>query len=75
MTVGSFDDLQQSCPQGVQIGKAQAIVADPPDPPEGTFCIWMSLGSDAQGDNGDVLIKATSGGVTKTAILLNFSAA
>ena len=46
---------------------------DPPNPPEGHYTIWMSDGT-ASGDDGDVLIKITAGGVTKTTTLVDFSA-
>lgn len=46
--------------------------ADPDDPMEGTFVIWMSDGTEA-GDDGDVLVKLTAGGVTKTTTLIDFS--
>lgn len=46
---------------------------DPDDPEEGQFLIWMSDGTGA-GDDGDVMVKLSAGGVTKTATLLDFSA-
>lgn len=46
---------------------------DPADPPEGTFVIWMGDGTGTGGD-GDILIKVTAGGVTKTFIMIDFSA-
>ena len=45
---------------------------DPNDPDEGRWVIWMSDGTGA-GDDGDVMVKITAGGVTKTATLLDFS--
>jgi hypothetical protein len=46
---------------------------DPVNPAEGHSIIWQSDGTDA-GDDGDILIKITAGGVTKTATLVDFSA-
>ncbi len=46
---------------------------DPDNPSEGSSVIWMSNGN-GSGDDGDVLIKITAGGVTKTATLVDFSA-
>ena len=46
--------------------------ADPSDPAEGSCVIWMSDGT-GTGDDGDVLIKVTAGGSTKTATLVDFS--
>lgn len=46
--------------------------ADPEDPMEGQFVMWMSDGTDS-GDDGDILVKITAGGVTKTTTLLDFS--
>lgn len=47
--------------------------SDPPNPSEGSFVIWMSDGT-GYGDDGDVIIKITAGGITKTKILADFSA-
>ena len=47
--------------------------ADPADPVEGQSCIWQSDGTGA-GDDGDILVKITAGGSTKTATLVDFSA-
>lgn len=46
---------------------------DPSDPAEGNSVIWQSDGTGA-GDDGDIMIKITAGGVTKTATLVDFSA-
>lgn len=48
--------------------------SDPPDPDEGEWCLWMSDGT-GLGDDGDIMIKVTAGGVTKTGTLFDFSAA
>ena len=47
--------------------------ADPSAPNEGEFKIWMSDGT-GKGDDGDVLIASTAGGVTKYTILFDHSA-
>lgn len=47
--------------------------ADPDNPPEGKSIIWQSDGTGA-GDDGDIMITITAGGVTKTATLVDFSA-
>lgn len=49
------------------------LSADPDDPAEGTYVTWMSDGT-GSGDDGDIMIKITAGGVTKTATLVDFSA-
>lgn len=46
---------------------------DPSDPSEGNMVIWLSDGT-ASGDDGDLMIKITAGGVTKTATIIDFSA-
>lgn len=48
--------------------------SDPADPSEGVTVIWMSDGT-GSGDDGDLMIKATAGGVTKTATIFDFSEA
>ena len=48
--------------------------ADPANPAEGRTVIWMSDGTGA-GDDGDVMVKITAGGTTKTVTLIDFSAA
>ena len=47
--------------------------SDPSDPSEGQSVLWMSDGTET-GDDGDILIKITAGGVTKTVTLVDFSA-
>jgi len=49
------------------------LSADPADPAEGQSTIWQSDGTGA-GDDGDIMIKITAGGVTKTGTLIDFSA-
>lgn len=46
--------------------------ADPSDPAEGQSVMWQSDGT-GTGDDGDILIKITAGGLTKTATLVDFS--
>jgi hypothetical protein len=46
--------------------------ADPSNPAEGQSVIWQSDGT-GSGDDGDIMVKITAGGVTKTATLLDFS--
>lgn len=48
--------------------------SDPDPPAEGKMILWMSDGT-GFGDDGDLIIAATAGGVTKRAILWDFSAA
>jgi len=45
---------------------------DPDDPQEGESVIWQSDGTGA-GDDGDILIKITAGGVTATGTLVDYS--
>jgi hypothetical protein len=47
--------------------------ADPSDPAEGKTSIWQSDGTGA-GDDGDIMLKITAGGATKTVTLVDFSA-
>lgn len=54
-------------------GNVQEKSSDPSDPAEGYFVIWMSDGV-GSGDDGDILVKVTAGGVTKTITLIDFSA-
>jgi len=51
----------------------EELSADPPDPLEGRTVIWQSDGV-GSGDDGDVIVKITAGGVTKTITLIDFSA-
>lgn len=46
---------------------------DPDNPEDGSSVLWMSNGH-GSGDDGDIMIKITSGGVTKTVTLVDFSA-
>ncbi len=48
--------------------------ADPADPAEGKTVLWQSDGT-GFGDDGDLIVKITAGGVTKTVTLIDFSAA
>lgn len=49
------------------------LTADPADPAEGNFVLWMSDGT-GTGDDGDILIKVTASGTTKTTTLVDYSA-
>jgi len=68
-----WEVFKQSCADGELIGVMADI--EPPDPPEGCFVIWMTPTTDSYGDAGNVLIKATYGGLTRTATIMDFSAA
>tara|TARA_R110000823_G_C15942566_1_gene500610 strand:+ start:830 stop:2197 length:1368 start_codon:yes stop_codon:yes gene_type:complete len=48
------------------------LTADPADPAEGKHVQWQSDGTGA-GDDGDIMLKITAGGVTKTITLVDFS--
>jgi len=50
------------------------VSKDPNSPDEGETVIWMTDGTE-YGDDGDLIIAATAGGVTKRDILWDFSAA
>lgn len=52
----------------------QELSIDPPNPAEGKFVLWMSNGT-GSGDDGDIMMKVTAGGTTKTITLVDFSAA
>lgn len=45
---------------------------DPSDPAEGQSIIWQSDGTGA-GDDGDIMMKITAGGATKTITIVDFS--
>jgi hypothetical protein len=49
------------------------LSSDPSDPDEGSFAVWMSDGT-GSGDDGDIMVKVTAGGSTKTITLIDFSA-
>jgi hypothetical protein len=49
------------------------LSADPSDPDEGSYTMWMSDGT-GSGDDGDLMVKITAGGSTKTITLIDFSA-
>ena len=48
------------------------LSADPTDPAEGKSVQWQSDGT-GSGDDGDIMMKITAGGVTKTTTLIDFS--
>lgn len=49
------------------------LSSDPGDPDEGHSVMWMSDGT-GSGADGDIMIKITAGGTTKTITLVDFSA-
>lgn len=49
------------------------LSSDPADPAEGQSVMWQSDGN-GSGDDGDIMMKITAGGVTKTVTLVDFSA-
>ena len=49
------------------------LSSDPGNPDEGHSVIWMSDGT-GSGEDGDIMIKITAGGTTKTITLVDFSA-
>ena len=49
------------------------LSADPAGPAEDAYVIWQSDGT-GSGDDGDIMIKITAGGGTKTGTLVDFSA-
>jgi hypothetical protein len=49
------------------------LAADPADPAEGANIQWQSDGT-GSGDDGDIMLKITAGGVTKTITLVDYSA-
>jgi len=50
------------------------LSSDPSDPDEGASVTWQSDGT-GSGDDGDIMMKITAGGTTKTITLIDFSAA
>jgi len=52
--------------------KIAELSADPSDPDEGNFVLWMSDGTEL-GDDGDVMWMAQAGGVVKYGTLVDFS--
>lgn len=48
------------------------LSADPSDPAEGKSVLWQSDGT-GFGDDGDIIMKITAGGVTKTVTIVDFS--
>jgi len=52
--------------------KLTELSEDPPDPIEGQSVLWQSDGA-GSGDDGDIMVKITAGGVTKTITLIDFS--
>lgn len=48
------------------------LSSDPGSPDEGASVLWMSDGT-GTGDDGDIMVKITAGGITKTGTLVDFS--
>jgi hypothetical protein len=65
--------LEQHLSMTRSAGSGKERSVDPPDPVEGNYVRWMSDGTGA-GDDGDIMMKITAGGATKTATLVDFSA-
>lgn len=53
--------------------KLTELATDPGDPFEGQSVLWQSNGI-GSGDDGDIMIKITAGGVTKIGTVVDFSA-
>ena len=73
---GKADDTQVLKKDGSVILEGpltlQELSADPDDPDEGHTVIWMSDGT-GSGDDGDIMVKITAGGTTKTYTVVDFS--
>ena len=71
---GNVEEALQEVGERFAVGPVsmQEVSVDPDDPAEGFSVMWQSDGTDSGGD-GDVLIKITAGGVTKTATLVPFN--
>ena len=52
--------------------KLSELSADPSDPAEGNSIMWQSNGT-GSGDDGDIMMKITAGGTTKTTTIVDFS--
>lgn len=62
--------IQELLPPVITVHESSS---DPENPPEGRTFIWQSDGT-GSGDDGDLMAKITSGGVTKTVTVVDFSA-
>jgi len=65
------DDVLKTVLRGEII--TNELSSDPADPAEGQQTQWTSDGT-GSGDDGDVMMKITAGGVTKTVTIVDFSA-
>lgn len=65
--------LVGSANRGIAYLCLDELSSDPSDPSEGQSVLWQSDGT-GSGDDGDIMVKITAGGVTKTATLIDFSA-
>jgi len=69
--VGTTDPDTKLDVNGAMTGRELSV--DPSNPDEGSFALWMSDGT-GSGDDGDIMVKITAGGSTKTITLVDFSA-
>lgn len=69
-----YGDYSLKTAGGVAVNNAQQVTGaysgkelsvDPADPAEGEYVLWMSDGT-GTGDDGDILVKSTAGGLTET---------
>lgn len=68
VVLGASNTLE-TLAMGCLSGTEQA--AAPPDPPDGQWTMWMGNGT--SGPDGDIMIKITASGVTKTATIISFA--
>ena len=73
-TQGALADtaLQEDTDISVNSITQNELSADPADPAGGSSVTWQSDGT-GSGDDGDIMMKITAGGVTKTVTLIDFS--
>ena len=62
----------QKLGKSLETVSGREMSTDPADPSEGEFIMWQSDGT-GSGDDGDIMVKITAGGTTKTTTLLDFS--
>lgn len=68
-----YRDIARAINFNDEFVRGQDKSSDPLDPAEGNFVLWMSDGT-GSGDDGDIMIKITAGGSTKTGTVVDFSA-
>jgi hypothetical protein len=70
-------DVMVTNSQGIELPNGALVIqersSDPTQPAEGHSVIWMSNGA-GKGDDGDIMIASTAGGVTKYTTLFDHSA-